>query len=686
MTAYLQSVEQQQEFSEFCEQLLLRKFMHLHLFTGSFYELPLIYFIENITDIDNIYYRRNICAISNDAKPPKDFKGTVLIIQSERSHPGYARLYFKNNHLPYTYAMLPEERPAISQVVLEKSDIAAGISSNFSDEWLATFHGLSHDMVDAIWCPNWPKEAHEWITRERRNEWPLPSTVVKIVNNGCLLVAKPHQVCHFIANELRFSFSEAELILIHTWTDVQMYIYHILRLIKSDVVRKCGGKKTTFITTYHFKTLMFWACEEKSKDFWLLANIEKSVKELILVMIEWLIKKQCRNYFIPGNNMLDNLPDGHNFEKEVRFLIDFANLVYEYISNTVPFASDRRNSRLKEFPVRISTNLLFAMHWRVSHWYVVNPYRPRRQMYKPNTEIMKSHLFLSDSFNLLQCLTLHRQLALSKDLKRKIDRFHDVDQCFKRANETQVSGYMNIYISPMDNLHTMILKLLNTTIDGSDIIDSSKATDQNAKSIPLLRNSRRWELCYSRTDNYVACILETFFNIINEQIPKPSCFHTAAYEANFYWTIFGKEGSAMALESYRRALDICNKWLSYASTIRNGISFRLCYTVQELPIIISNRWSIIFDKYIQVVLGFLSLVKFIANSGFQSRYKILNAGNDFEVIVQVFPLDLLGYIKYQCDFQLKTCFLMDDTFTHNMQNDISRMFLYTAARISTETS
>src|SRR6218665_1856926 len=686
MTAYLQSVEQQQEFSEFCEQLLLRKFMHLHLFTGSFYELPLIYFIENITDIDNIYYRRNICAISNDAKPPKDFKGTVLIIQSERSHPGYARLYFKNNHLPYTYAMLPEERPAISQVVLEKSDIAAGISSNFSDEWLATFHGLSHDMVDAIWCPNWPKEAHEWITRERRNEWPLPSTVVKIVNNGCLLVAKPHQGCHFIANELRFSFSEAELILIHTWTDVQMYIYHILRLIKSDVVRKCGGKKGTHITTYHFKTLMFWTCEEKSKDFWLPANIESSVKELILIMIEWLIKRQCRNYFIPDNNMLDHLPDGLNFEREIRFLIDSASLVYEYISNTVPFASHRKTSRLKEFPVRIATNLIFAMHLRASNWYVINPHKPGRQMYMLRNAIRDSHLFQSESFNLFQCLTLHRQLALSKDLKQKINRFHDVEECFKRANETHVSGSMNIYISPMDNLHTMILKLLETRIDGSDIIELSNENVEHVESTPLLRNSKRFELCYSRTDNHVACFWEVFLNRMNEQITKPSCFHAAAYEANFYWTIFGSERNAMALESYKRALDICNKWLSCAISLQNGITFLLFFTSQELPIIISNRWSMIFDKYIQVVLGFLSLAKAITNSRFQSKDKLLNASNDFEVIVQVYPIDLLGYIKYQCQFQLKTCFLMDDTFTHEMQIDISRMFLYTAARIGTETS
>ena len=322
MATYLQFVEQrQQEYSDFCKQLLFRKLTHLLLFTGSCFELPVIYSVENITDVDAMQYPRNICAVTNEATASKDFKGTLLIIQSEGSYHGYARLYYKNSHLPYTYAVVPEDRPAFSRVVLEKSEIIRGLLFDSSNtmKWLAAFHGLSYDTVDAIWCPNWPEEAHEWITRERRNEWPLLSTVDKIVNKGCFLVAKPYQRSHVIASEWRFSFSEAELLLIHTWSDVQMYVYHILRLINDDVVRKCGGKKTTFLSTYYFKTLMFWACEEKFKDFWLPGNIETSVKELILVMIEWLIAMQCRNYFIPGNNMLDNLPDGTTSKKRFGF-------------------------------------------------------------------------------------------------------------------------------------------------------------------------------------------------------------------------------------------------------------------------------------------------------------------------------------------------------------------------------
>ena len=152
---------------------------------------------------------------------------------------------------------------------------------------------------------------------------------------------------------------------------------------------------------------------------------------------------------------------------------------------------------------------------------------------------------------------------------------------FKRANEKQVDGFTHVDISPMDNFHAIIAKLLRKTIDSSDSIESPKGNHQQAESIPLHRNSTRRELCYSRTEltqrSHVACILEMFFNVMNEKIVKPSCFHTAAYEANFYWTIFGEERNDMAVESYKKALDICDKWLSYAKTIQNSLTFMMFF-------------------------------------------------------------------------------------------------------------
>lgn len=83
------------------------------------------------------------------------------------------------------------------------------------------------------------------------------------------------------------------------------------------------------------------------------------ILNILLIMIEWLIKKQCQNYFMPGNNMLDHLPDSHDFEREVQFLIESVSLIDQYISNAVTLTKDVKHDRLKDLSVRVPSKLLF---------------------------------------------------------------------------------------------------------------------------------------------------------------------------------------------------------------------------------------------------------------------------------------------------------------------------------------
>jgi len=684
--------EHEKEFSDFCEQLLFRKLDDVAIYTGSFFELPLIYFFETLTDVDSVVYHRNICAIKRDEPTPKEFKGTVLIIQTEESHHGFARLYSKINNTPYERN--PQLRPAYSQLLLKGSDISAcfrsflQVYSRYTQRFLANLHGLSRDVVDAIWCPNWPEEANEWKRRERRNGWPSPCTVEEIVNSGCFFVAKPHKDSQYDINEWRFSFSEAELILIYTWDHVQMYIYHILRLIKTDVVKRCGGKKKTLLSTYYFKTLMFWACEGKSKEFWLPGNIESSAKELILVMIEWLIEKQCRNYFMPGNNMLDHLSDSDNFEREAQFLIDALNSVHEYISNTVPGTEDIKHDRLNEISLRIPSKLLLTLHLIMSFFYTVDPYMPGRQRHIPSTVMHKGNIFRSCIANVFKCLTIHRFLGLAEDFDVKLDGMREVAKSiegyFRKAYyEEHVHGFTYVNISPMDNGHTVVAKMLKQNIDCSHG-EPAMSNRQEAESVDLGRSSTRSELWNCKTDRIgVACISETLLNVMNEQIEKPLCFHTAAYEANFYWTIYGDEFlNNIAVESHIRALDICTKWLYYAKSIKQRLTLKLGCGFHVIPIIISNGWSMIFDKYIQVLLGFLSLVKAVTNSRSRCNYKLSNGSTDSYVTVHVEPIDFLYYVSYQCQLHLMYNCALDNRF--KLRCDIAGRFLSSAIYISTK--
>src|SRR6202142_617024 len=83
----------------------------------------------------------------------------------------------------------------------------------------------------------------------------------------------------------------------------------------------------TVLCTYYFKTLMLWACEERTKEFWAEHSLVHSIQQLLMEMAEWLTLKHCCNYFIAANNMMDHLVDT-DVSREVAALYDAAQSTY----------------------------------------------------------------------------------------------------------------------------------------------------------------------------------------------------------------------------------------------------------------------------------------------------------------------------------------------------------------------
>ena len=299
------------------------------MMTGSFFELPIQYAIAYATDMDFMYISTDICALPFNMSTPRKFRGTSFTICTNDRYPGFARLYTTDGkmlHKPRMNLSSYHETNGPAYTRLVNSNGGQLDQTFFPDRssWFSKasirLSGLKTDRVIAVYCPCWPSVADEWETRERPSGWPPKEVIARVVSSGCHFVAKPHHINPNDDTQWRFSFSQAEIILIHTWTDVQKYIYHILRLIKSEVVK---ASDETIICTYFFKTLMFWECERKSKEFWDDENVEKSVCELLCIMIGWLIDGCCPNYFIPKNSMIHALVPAFA-NKEIQLLLTFA--------------------------------------------------------------------------------------------------------------------------------------------------------------------------------------------------------------------------------------------------------------------------------------------------------------------------------------------------------------------------
>lgn len=192
---------------------------------------------------------------------------------------------------------------------------------------------LQADRVPAIECTGWPTDADEWKTRQPRN-WPSADAVKKISSSGFMLVPKPSDLnSGDTRREWRFSFSNPEAELLECLNKDQAKVYYLTRsLYARHLKEKLGG----VLTSYHFKTVMFWMLEEEEPSIW----SEESTLDLFFRVLNKLLgflkDGFCPHYFIRNHNLFYKtlktaLEDAAS---EITFVLQDPFVVFEKLVNS----------------------------------------------------------------------------------------------------------------------------------------------------------------------------------------------------------------------------------------------------------------------------------------------------------------------------------------------------------------
>lgn len=676
-------MQEEIEFQQLCRQLLNCPHWAEHLGTGSFFELPFGCFVENVTDYDTMACNTQFLVLPQNhrqaTKPVrrKDAllddtqfsttahywpRETVLRINSRHSHPGFTQLLYDDDfqngkvfsyHDRNSYKKDKNYRASHPTVAMKKSD---SLLRFLQTCWIGGSHFPSEvfmaDWVGTIHCPVWPQEANEWRVRRRSNGWPSDHTKELVVNSGCYFVTKPHEK-RSSDSDWRFSFSGAELILINSWSRVQQYIYHVLRLIKDDIVKRCGRENHGCLKTYHFKTLMLWTCEEKPPEFWKIENICDALKELLCTMIGWMIEKECRNYFIPSNNMWDYLPDNYNFEPETTNMMIMTEALHGYIDYTAHFRRLNFEKNGKEIlQVPIPNKLLSLIHLRCYHSFLLNPSLPGRQRYLPSNALYETEYFTSMIVPLYKALCIHRRfVSQTFETKLRNELIENIADCFKCCREAKFEGFTDITISLLDNIHDIFGKVLQIPIG-------------------YQHNMRRTTV---RNDTVLKeSICSAIFCHANNDVEHPFYFICCAYEANFHYTAF-ESYPYNAVDHLKTALKLCKDALSHAAELRTKYTNWVAVSSEMLPVIATKKLMTIFDKHINAALQ--------PHSGSSDGVEL----QDF--VVHFSPEDFMKYVEIQCLRKLCWPFDEDEEFAlleHSVDLNPTRRILCEALRISKE--
>ena len=629
------------DYLDFRKDLLSSNEPVRYLLCGSFFEMPFLYILSNPTDGDVMFCDMTLCAIFNHVNVPPSRERNALIIDTMDCRLGYVRLRNGAEYLrkPYNF----DNGPARTKNIKIRNAFPKSLLEKISTRW-RNICMLTKDFVYAISCPLWPPDAYEWITRKRLKGWPSKNIIEAIVKGGCHLVSKPHGKTPNDDTQWRYSFSQGETILIHnTWTDVQKYIYHLLRIIKADIVRKCGGKDTTFISNYYFKTLMLWACEKKSAEFWEENNIMTSVRELLLDLIEKVIERNVPHYFMPVNNLMDDRPCDADIENEIRSLLSYGDEAIFEIMRT-----EAKAYKMTPYLLIISNEILYPLititSQRSFNIGLIRDGCIRESDMLYNWGKSKS-CFYPELKYLHRGVMIHLQLSKlnaidNHNRKHRDDLIRQADELFDLSILKLDYGFTRIPFHLGWSIFELFQKVCLSCREKRIQYTCINLTPYSCSDSPGTIST----CCYIRDrDDYIRNIclvslkrIETrIFSLLQEMLLvgvttpiNPTYFVCSAYRANFFFN---------ALCDYRTAFDLCKE----VRKVSSRSSFQHINALPDafLPFPLRNEWCGLYDAYIQIIFGFLTLYRTLRPSPMVRKRTIP---------VYICPYQYLKYIYTRC--------------------------------------
>ena len=255
---------------------------------------------------------------------------TVILMECKDVSPGYARLQMpilSEHPEVYSSCIVIDGKFYISSFLFRKhyldftkKNVACG---TFSIEHgpCATFTVSGQFKMDRAYCfrcNHWPPVALPWIQRCQLKYWPPESVLSAIVKEGCHVVP----ICSAPSDlerdsEWRISFSIAERKLVYSMNHCQFICYGMMKIFLKEVINVDDDDPC--LSSYFMKTVLFWVVQNDRLIAWTPCNLHLCFWNCLKLVISWVYRGECPNFFIPQNNMFRVKVFGHKqaalFEK-----------------------------------------------------------------------------------------------------------------------------------------------------------------------------------------------------------------------------------------------------------------------------------------------------------------------------------------------------------------------------------
>nr|XP_034325102.1 uncharacterized protein LOC117689171 [Crassostrea gigas] len=260
------------------------------------------------SDLDIMYWPNNhrVFMDMSQSEYYNTANKTLILSDSSDSPPGFTLLQLLT---PSRYREVQSSRVRMIDRVYISSSIYRQLTCSATVP-NSTVHGPcgsgvfgrgEYDNAHCFVCDFWPQSASSWI--DRCHSWPDPEVVDDIVRNGCHFVAIGHPLGPHENEEWRISFSRAEYKLVYSMSHCQFLTYGLLKLFLKEVLNQQSEETNKLLCSYHIKTTVFWAIQQNTLPHWCPQNLLAGFWICFKLLLKWVYKGICPNFFIPQNNM-----------------------------------------------------------------------------------------------------------------------------------------------------------------------------------------------------------------------------------------------------------------------------------------------------------------------------------------------------------------------------------------------
>jgi len=168
-----------------------------------------------------------------------------------------------------------------------------------------------HDFAHCLSCTSQPTAVQNWVKRCNEYNWPGSAVLEQCISLGCQLASVGSKESSHEQIEWRITFILMEKTLLQSLSHSQFMCYGLLKIYLKEVLGSFE-EINNLVSSYFMKTVLLWEIQTNREHNVGADGLLQVFRNCLQRLYTCVEEKNCSNFFIPENNMFENIIYGES--------------------------------------------------------------------------------------------------------------------------------------------------------------------------------------------------------------------------------------------------------------------------------------------------------------------------------------------------------------------------------------